>query len=618
MINRVRALASHLIIGGISLAMITVHAQTPNPTPNPAPAPAPSPANAQPDAAKQNEEVLRVWKQQSGSTVDLTTPAEGATKIEFHGDVNADLYHNDIETPAGSGNLQSPLRSGTFYKLVTRGDLRATSDQGNVTYAQATVTNSNDRAVLPRYSNQLSNFQVGQTSPSSQWTLGDVAVNYSQLSSNIGLRGVYGTKQFGSYTFSGHAGVVAETWEALADRDALDGLPARTRYLRDVYGLKLEKAFTPGLKAYVTAQSFDDRENSVRLGSIALLPANTRSVTTGLVYQEGQFNLTAETATNRFTEKDQDSRSGRASIIDGTYQLDAWRFRGGYHNVSASYVSVSQAAAPGIKESYIGADWTAASWLTVGAEYRDSSLTTASYTLLPPPSIPPLAPPPPIVGTTSNTKSLTSRASINFGPDLPGWGLSFQDTRTDMTDAMGNSNPSSNFLSTLNYSSQTWNSMISIGKGKVTSGLNPQADSTTDTLQFQFGRQFNDGTPETPASWNANASFTAGKQVQDLINSGNSTQTTNFGLTFAFQKTDSLQANASVIESITTQPLGGPDLKTTGLQLDASYPLPFPEKPGIKAPGVLKAYARDNKRNMGDPNLRVRETVVGAQISYIW
>jgi hypothetical protein len=618
LINRVLALALRTIIGGVSVTLVAAHAETPNPAPNTAATPAPAPSSSQSDAAKQNEEVLRAWKQQSGSAAELSSGSDGATKIEFHGEVKADYYNNDISTPAGSGNLQSPLQSGTFYKVVTRGDLRATSDQGDVSYGQATVTNSDDRAVLSRYSSQLSNFQVGQTTKTSQWMFGDVAVNYSQLSSNLGLRGVYGIKQFGSYTLSGHAGVVADSWEALADLDALDGLPARTKYLRDVYGAKLEKAFTPGLKAYVTAQSFNDRDSSVPAGSIALLPANTRAVTTGLVYQEGQFNLTSEIASSHFQEKDQDMRSGRAFIIDGNYAIDAWRFRGGYHDVSASFVSLSQGVAPGIRESYLGADWTVAAWLTVGTEYRDSNLTTASYTPLAPPSDPPQPAPAPVIGTTTLTKSLTSRANINFGPEHPGWGLTFQNTRTEVTDPQGSHNPSTNFLTTVNYSSQTWSGMFSVGQGRVTSSANPQADSTTDTLQFQIGRQFNNATPETPASWTATTSLTGGRQVQNLVNTGTSTETKNLGLVFAFQKPDSLQVNASVTESITTQPTGGPDLKTVGVQLDASYPLPLAEKPGIKVPGVLKAYARDNLRNMGDPTLRARETVVGAQINYLW
>lgn len=598
------ALASRIVIGGMPFTFVVAHAQTP-----------PS-ADGKSDAAKQNEEVLRIWKQQSGSTVELkTNDTSSSTKIEFHGEVRADMYSRDVSVPAGSGNLQTPYGTGTFFNLVTRGDLRATSADGNVTYAQATVTNSNDRTILSRYPNQLTNFQVGQTGQGYQWMLGDVAVNYSQLSSSMGLRGFYGNMQFGGgYSLFGHAGVLADSWEALADRGALDGNPARTRYLRDVFGVKLEKAFMPGLKVYVTAQSFDDQDGSLASSAVSLLPATTRSFTTGLSYQEGQFNLTGEVGMSRYQEKYQEARNGHAEILDGTYQLGSFRFRGGYHNLSSSYMSLAQSVSPGIHESYFGTDWTAANWMTLGVEYRDSNLTTASYTPVPPPQDPALPALSPVVGTTTKTKSLTSRATLNFGPDLPGWGLTFQDTRTRVTDAAGAETPSSNFLTTLNYSSQTWNGMVSAGVGRVNSTANPQADSRTNTVQLQLGRQFSGATPTMPASWTANASITAGRQVQNLINIGTSTTTTNYGLTFAYQMPNSLVMNASVLENITTQPQGGPDLKTIRLQLDASYPLGL----GFKAPVMLKAYIRDNVMNMGDPLLRTRETAAGILLTYAW
>jgi hypothetical protein len=596
------ALASRIIIGGMPFSLAVAHAQTSNSAP------------AAADAARQNEEVLRAWKQQSGSAVELKTDGDGGTKIEFHGEVKLDTYNKDVSAPAGSGNLLTPNTSGNFANLVTRGDLRITSEKGEVTYAQGTVTATNDRTVLSHYPNQLTNFQMGRTGQGYQWMLGDVAVNYSQLSSNLGLRGFYGTMQFDRYTLSGHAGVVAESWEALADRDTLDGTLARTRYLRDVYGLKLERAFAQGLKVYATAQSYDDVEGSLPSASATVAPASTRSITSGFAYQEGQLNLSGEIAGSRYQEKFQELRTGHASILDGTYQYDALRFRGGYHNVSPSYVSLAQSVSPGLRESYFGSDWTAATWLTLGAEYRDSNLTTASYTPLPAPAIPPLPPLATIVGTTTMTKSMTSRAAINFGPDLPGWSVTLQDTHTKVTDPTGAESPTTNLLTTLNYSSQTWNGMVSVGSGRVTNSASPQADSKTSTWQAQLGRQFSGATPDMPASWTANASVTAGRQVQDLVNAGTSTTTTNYGLVFAFQRPNSWVINGSLADSIATQPTGGPDLKTIRLQFDASYPISV----GLKAPASFKTYWRDNLMNVGDPLLRTRETVIGVLVTYAW
>lgn len=608
MINKVVKFASRMIISGVPFTIVAAHAQTP------APAPAPAPAPSQVEAAQQNDAAARAWEKQSGSKVVLNPSVDGGTTIEFHGSINADYYHNKIETPAGSGSINSPLQSGSFYKVISQGDLRATGKEGGVTYVQGTFTHSDDRSVLSRYTNQLTNFQIGRTNKDYQVMLGDVAVNYSQLSSGLGLRGLSGTKQFGSYTVSGHMGVITETWESLMDKkDALDGLPARSRYTRDVAGIKLEKAFTPSLKVYATTQRYNDQEGSVLAGSISTLPANVRASTAGFTFQEGQFSLTGEGASSRFGEKDQTTRKGDAGIVDTNYRLDSLAMRAGYHKVSSSYGSLSQAVPAGVEESYVGADWTATTWMTLGAEYRDSTRTTPSYTVI---SAGPVLTP--VAGTSTETQALTSRANFTLGPDLPGWGLTFQDTHTEGKDTNGLSTPSTNFTSSVTYSSQTWNGMASAGTGRVENAASPASDSKTYNGQLQLGRQITNGTNETPATWTANTSVTGGQQRQYLINLGTSTFTTNYGFVFTLQRVASFQFNSSFTESITTQTTGGPDLKSRAVQVDASYPLGKPAEAGARAPGIAKLYYRDNLHNIGVATLRSRENVVGLQLGYIW
>jgi hypothetical protein len=78
-INRVIALASRIVIGSVPFTAVLAHAQTPVAVPSPV------------DPGKQNEEAMRTWQQQSGSTVVLVPGPDGGTKVEFHGSVRADV-----------------------------------------------------------------------------------------------------------------------------------------------------------------------------------------------------------------------------------------------------------------------------------------------------------------------------------------------------------------------------------------------------------------------------------------------------------------------------------------------------------------------------------------------
>jgi hypothetical protein len=596
--NKVVKLASRIIISGAPFTMVAVHAQTAEPP------------TSQVDPVQQNADALRIWRQQSGSVVELTPGPDGSTKIEFHGGITTDLYHNSIQTPAGASTLYSPLQSGTFFKVVSQGDLRETSTQGSVTYAQATITKSDDRSVLSHYNSQLSNFQLGHTDLDYQMMFGDVAVNFSQLSSSLGLRGFSGVKQLDTYTLSGHMGVITESWESLMDKGTLDGSPARTRYSRDVYGLKLENTFSPNMKAYLTTQKYNDQEGSLTAGSF-MLPANAHSTTTGFTYQEGQFSVNGESAVSRYGEKDQTMRRGHATVLDSTYRMESIGWRTGFHDLSASYASLSQMVQPGIKEGYVGLDWTTTTWLTLGTEYRNSKQRTPSYTLVTAQTSTS------IVGTTTSLQALTSRANINFGPDLPGWGLALQDTHGVGTDAQGLATSNSNLLFSLNYNSQTWNGMASVGNGRVKNESNPQSDTASKTWQLQLGRQITNGNNESAATWSANTSITAGRQEQDLINLGTSTISTSYGLVFALQRVRSLQFNSSITDNITTQTTGGPNLKSRAVQLEGVVPFGAPMPSGL-VPGNAKMYLRDNIRNFGDATLRTSESVLGLQVNYVW
>jgi hypothetical protein len=258
--------------------------------------------------------------------------------VEFTGAVTVDTYHQSTSSPSGNPTL-SPLSSGTFSKGVVQGDLRSKSPGDWVNYVQATTTSTNDRSVQARYATQINNLQIGRTGPGFALNAGDVTAAFSQLSTNLGLRGALVSSELGAVTLSGVAGTVAESWEALTNRAALDGAQPRTRYLRDVMGVKGDYRLNTDWNVFVTVQNYADRMASANLA--AGTPAFEGQVlSTGLKYKRGALEVSAEAAHARKTDLlTQTQVSDNAWIVDGTYKFETVNLRFGLHNLGAQFAS---------------------------------------------------------------------------------------------------------------------------------------------------------------------------------------------------------------------------------------------------------------------------------------
>jgi hypothetical protein len=570
-----------------------------------------APLAAQTDAGQDpNKQVLQNWQQTAGNAPGLVPAADGGTRIEWKANVAFDVYRNEITAPSASPQTATPLRSGDFQKLQIATEIKLVQPAGDTTYLQASGLGSNDRSVLTRYPDQLTNLQAGRTSQNYKINAGDFAASLSSLGTNLGMRGLSLSRQFESWGVTAHAGTIADSWEALANRRPLDATPARSRFLRDAYGVKLDNTVTPEFKAYVSAQGFSDREGSLPTEQATLAPADGRAATVGFTYQQGQFNASGETALSRYQERDQLERKGHASILDSTYRIDQWAIRAGYHDVNPNFVSLSQAVPPGIKESYLGADWVAATWITLGLDLRDTQNRTPAIALLPPPTDPAAIPPPQVPSTANKVRSVNGRAAINFGPEHPGWNLGFNSSDARGEDNQGLANRNYNFGTTLAYASPTWTMNTMLGRGKLENAANPQFDSKTTNYQLQLGRNYSGeapaGIPLWTLGWNANLS----QQTQRLVSAGTETKNLTYGLGINAQRIEWGRLALTLSDGSATQPAGGPDLKTRSVQLEATRPL--------GQQNAFKVYLRDTHRNVGAPTLQTEERVGGVQLNLVW
>ncbi len=555
--------------------------------------PAPTAQEAADQAARANAQVLQSWQQQTGQAASVGTQG----KVEFHGGVTMDIYGTSVNSTFGNP-LLSPLRDNDYGKLIFQGDIRTQTPEQDVTYVQGVLTTSNDRSVIARYANQINSFQTGRAGVGYQFAFGDVVANYSTLSSNLGLRGALATRQFGALTVTGVAGTVAESWEALFNRPALDNLSPRTRYLRDVMGVKAEYAFSQQLSAFATLQYYSDRLGSAKLplGSPAL---DGTVLSTGLKYTQDTLQLSAEIASANTEDKNTlTDRRGSAFVVDGTYRFTqaGVGLRFGYHDLGPRFASLAQSVAPGIQEWYAGADWQISPQLMWGIDLRDATTRVAATSISPASEI--------------ELQSFSNRLSYSF-QGITGLMLSLNDTRNRGKDPLGNASNNDTTQLGLNYGNQAWSGGLSLGVGHSRSPANPLADSNSSQWQLNLGRNWSDASLEKQASWTVGLQASLGQQVQKQILAGTQSKNTSYGLNLTASSTPLGQLLLGLQRQQTLQPTpGAPRLATTTVNLD--WTKAFTQQ------WQLKGYAKINLRNQGDPALQVDERIFGVQGSYKW
>lgn len=536
-----------------------------------------------------NDQALQSWQQGAPGeqTAQLVSQDDGSTRIEWHGSLAVDAYANTILN--SNGSMNSPMVTGTFGKSVMFSDLRGISPTGDMSHFQLGMTNSNDRAVLSLYPRQINNVQVGRTGPGYLVAAGDVMPYYSSLSSMLAVRGANGQYQLGDVVLHGYAGVVSESWEAL------EGLIVRSQFLRDVRGAKVEYSLNQAMKLFATTQSGSDREGSVTHPGFALFakPSRLRSHSLGFQFAEGAWQLSGESAASHFEQQGQEARSGRANVLDGSWRGSTVSLRAGFHEIDPRFATLSMMAMAGITETYVGGDWMADSWLTLGADRRNTKQTTLASFFAP--------------QTTSDTDSSALRANINFGPDLPGWGLSLQSNDSRTTNAQTTRTRMRQDAASINYYSSTWMSSFGYSLGQMRNQAFPASDSNTESWNLGLGRSFSDANDAAPASWSVNINLNASLQQQHVLAGGGS-RNVNYMLSVTGQREGWGQFALFLNNGqMSGNPLL-PGLKARGAQLEASRP--------ISASSNVKLYLRNNQRNVGDPISGATERVAGLQITH--
>jgi hypothetical protein len=542
-------------------------------------------ARAEHDAAQGNDPALDAWSEATGADAPtLITGDDGSTQLVWTGTASLDLYARD----ASGGELLTPVASGAFYALGVQGDWRGETQEGERTWAQIAAALGNDPAVLPG-AEQLGSFQVGRATRDWRLTVGDVPVLHSNLGTSTSLRGWNMRHRSEAVSLSFAAGVVAPSWESLAD-------PAqRTQPLRNAVAFRLGMPLASNATAFGTLQAFDDGSAVVSDAAVPL-PASGYSATLGLNLRHGRFTLQTEAGASRLTEQDAASEPGAALLIDATWHWSAVQLRAGHHDLSSSFATLSATALPGLRESYANGAWSVTPTTSLSLDLRQTLDRNAGE--IPPPPGDPLA-----IPTTqpARTRAVTLQATTSPAR-LPGASLTLAGSRSLGVNPDGGRNDLDSASASLAYVRAQWHATLGFQVSRAAAGATPASNSTLRGVSAALGRDYANLLP----GWSLNAQLRSQLQQQEIDGgAGSRLAGIELRLQLRNEPWGSLAVSGSVARG---RDPNGARLQQHALRIDAERPL--------AKRTALRIYAAHSDNFPDTPQIAYSETMAGAQISH--
>jgi hypothetical protein len=390
------------------------------------------------------------------------------------------------------------------------------------------------------------------------------------------------------------AGVLAESWEQLAEH------VERTRYVRHVYGAKLDTPVGEHSRVFVTAQSYRDDEGSLDAGVSVLAPVAAHTATAGFFYQQDRFTLQGEAGFSRWKENKRGTEDDHAFIVDATWNFDTLGLTAGHHDIGLYYSSLSTQAGSGLCETYLNGNWLAADWLSLNADVRHSEneLAEVSINGTPPPS--------PSVNSTE-TDSLATTANITFGPEYTGWSLMLNQSLSRGENSDGTGNRNAGYGSTLSYGEEKWNASLGYQFVGNRNDGSSATDSDSRTYQLSLGRNWSNATEMASATWMFGLTLGLSRQEQKLDTGGGPT-TTNWQLGLNGQHHYWGTLSATYMRGTLSGQPSGEDLRQEGWQIDALH------KPEDNY--SVNFYLRNNTNSGSTTGADYDEQVAGIQL--VW
>lgn len=534
-------------------------------------------AHAGPVLLAENSAVMDAWAQAGGQPAEVVTGEEGGTRLEWQNNVALDVYR----TEASGGNTLTPQSTGDYRSLSLNSNFQRQRAAGDISTGLLGLAVVNDRAVN-RSDVHIGSLQLTHAQGNSRFALGDVAAAYSPLGVNLGLRGVQLDQKVGQATISGVLGVVAESWETLAQE--VDATAAQ----RNVAAARLEMpAGLDGLRASASIATHGDDAGNLD-GQMAAAPELSGDVgTIGLAFSRQRYQLALEAGFSRWEQEGGASGDDKAVTVDAGWQGEKAGVRAGWHDIGSDYAGLSGQAMGGVSETYLAGTWQAREWLALNSDLRYSE-NAARVTTTPAPAVQPA------------TRS--DRAMLGAGIRFPQWPalslqLSAQSAQGENSDGSDNVNHNGSVMLALTRDDWYGNVGSQLGTVKNDAPGASAVNGDLTTLSLGLGRRW-----ANLAGLAVDIGFNANDQQQDL-DSGASTESRSGNLNLSASHERAGRAAVVAMLGTVTNPVTGATLDQSSWQVDYSYPL--------RKHGQVGLFWRDVSDNAGDGVLESSTTSWG-------
>jgi len=528
-----------------------------------------------------NDAALSAWEEATGQDAPgVRVNADGTTELDWSGVASFDLYARD----ASGGALLTPMSSGMFHALGVQGEWHAAAKEDR-SWAQIAASASNDRALLAT-STQLNSFQAGRATQDFRLAVGDVPVLHSDLGASAAMRGLSVQRRFDATTLSFAAGVIAPSWEAISDA------ALRAEPIRNAVAFKASHALSRDSVLFSTVQAFDD-SGAPLAPTATVLPEAGQSGTIGVVLRRGRFALQAEAGIGRSDLSDEPARTGGAMLIDGTWSAQRFTVRGGHHDLSPSFATLSTTTARGVRESYLNTSWIVAPSATITLDLRDTLDREPDPT-------------PEELALQSGPPQARARAVTLQGAVAPSaWpGVSANATvsrsRGESDDGTRNDVDSASVA--LTFLRGRWSGAVGYQISAASVQSSGTSDSTLQGVHARAGRSF----PNLLPGAVLNAQLNAQLQRQ-RFSAGNDSQLATLGVELSAQREGWGELALSASTARGHDPQGLP-LRQHLVKVDATHPL--------STQLSLRAYLSASDNFPDVDAIAYREVVAGAQITY--
>lgn len=296
-----------------------------------------------------DEEILREWQQAGGEVpLEFNQKAESANTDES---INEPRWKHQSSSAvqaytrtAEGANLTNPHNDGQFYKIERADNLKYELSADESLFIDTKFTYGEDRA-HQKVNLLINNVLLSYKSKWFQFDVGDVATDFSSLSTSVAHRGAQIQVDNSLIQIRLATGTIVPSWHELTNQQL------RTQYLRQLTAGALEFKLYKGLLFYITQQSASDVETSFTPVGSSFANSSISS-SFGFDYKNSWLQFEIEAAESKLKQLNTTDKKDTAYVADLSLNSEFTTSKLGVHYYGPYFSTPSGKVVSGLAEQY--------------------------------------------------------------------------------------------------------------------------------------------------------------------------------------------------------------------------------------------------------------------------